>query len=141
MPVKKFSIGDLSKRTGVKIPTIRYYEKVKLMVPPGRNAGNQRQYSPEGLARLLFIKHARQLGFSIEDIRDLVALSTSPQQSCEEAHQIIAAQLISVRQRVDKLQTLERELLRMAKLSDSGVVDKCRVIETLADHELCEHEH
>ena len=64
-----FSIGSLSKQTGVKVPTIRYYEQIGLIDPAERTEGNQRRYRKEALQRLGFIKHARELGFSIETIR------------------------------------------------------------------------
>lgn len=64
-----FSIGQLSKRTGVKIPTIRYYEQMGLIDAPERSEGNQRRYTKDGLGRLSFIRHSRDLGFLIEDIR------------------------------------------------------------------------
>ena len=67
-----FSIGELSKRTGVKIPTIRYYEQMGLIDAPERSDGNQRRYSTDGLKRLSFIRHSRALGFSIEDIKGLL---------------------------------------------------------------------
>ena len=60
-----FSIGELSKRTGVKIPTIRYYEQMGLIEPPQRSEGNQRRYTRDGLRRLSFIRHSRDLGFTI----------------------------------------------------------------------------
>ena len=69
-----FSIGALSKATGVKVPTIRYYEEIGLLPPAGRNAGNQRRYGQDGLEALGFIKHARDLGFALEDIKVLMAL-------------------------------------------------------------------
>ena len=76
-----FSIGELAKQTGVKIPTIRYYEKMGLIDMPDRSIGNQRRYSRQGLERLAFIRHARDLGFSISDIRELNALSQHPAKS------------------------------------------------------------
>ena len=72
------SIGQLSRRTGVKVPTIRYYEQVGLMPSAGRTEGNQRRYDQDGLERLGFIRHARDLGFSLEDIKSLIALQSHP---------------------------------------------------------------
>ena len=76
-----FSIGQLSKQTGVKVPTIRYYEQVGLLVSAGRTDGNQRRYDKEGLERLGFIRHARDLGFSIEAITALIDLQQHPDRS------------------------------------------------------------
>lgn len=136
-----YSIGELSKRTGVKIPTIRYYEQMSLIDAPERSAGNQRRYSKAGLERLSFIRHARELGLPIEGIRELVELSATPERPCDEAHKIASTHLIAVQTRIKKLKKLERELKRIANISDSGHVGECRVIQTLADHSLCEADH
>jgi len=83
-----YSIGDLSRRTGVKIPTIRYYEQMGLIAAPERSEGNQRRYERSELERLAFIRHARDLGLSIDSIRDLLALSQHPERPCGEADRI-----------------------------------------------------
>lgn len=136
-----FSIGQISKRTGVKIPTIRYYEQMGLIVAEGRSSGNQRRYGAEGLERLSFIRHARDLGLSIEDIRELADLSAHPEQSCAEAHHVAEQHLAAVRVRIEKLKRLEVELSRITSLHDDGHVGSCNVIGALADHGLCEGEH
>ena len=135
-----FSIGQLSKRTGVKIPTIRYYEQMGLIDEPERSEGNQRRYTKDGLSRLSFIRHSRDLGFSVEDIRGLLELSQHPEKPCDDAHNIAVQHLKDVQERIAKLRRLERELKRISKC-DAGNVADCAVIETLADHELCEAEH
>lgn len=135
-----FSIGELSKLTGVKIPTIRYYEQMGLIEPPERSRGNQRRYTKEGLRRLSFIRHSRDLGFTIEDIKGLLELSQHPENPCRDAHIIAAQHLKDVQGRIAKLRRLERELKRISKC-DAGHVADCAVIETLADHSLCETEH
>ncbi len=83
-----FSIGDLSKRTGVKVPTIRYYEKMGLVSSSSRSEGNQRRYRQAELERLSFVRHARELGFTLENIRELVALSYDQDKPCSEVHNI-----------------------------------------------------
>ena len=135
-----FSIGELSKRTGVKIPTIRYYEQMGLIDVPERSEGNQRRYTADGLSRLSFIRHSRDLGFSIEDIKGLLELSEHPEKPCHDAHGIAVQHLKSVQNRIAKLRRLERELKRVSKC-DADSVAECAVIETLADHSLCETEH
>lgn len=135
-----FSIGELSKRAGVKIPTIRYYEQMGLIAAPARSEGNQRRYSKEGLNRLSFIRHSRELGFSIDDIRELLDLSQHPEKPCDDAHNMAARRLEDVRSRIAKLRRLERELERISSC-DADSIAHCAVIETLADHGLCETEH
>ena len=135
-----FSIGQLSKCTGVKIPTIRYYEQMGLIDAPERSEGNQRRYTKEGLNRLSFIRHSRDLGFSMEDIKGLLELSQHPEKPCNDAHRIAVQHLQDVQERIAKLRRLERELKRISKC-ESGYIADCAVIETLADHGLCESEH
>lgn len=136
-----FSIGDLSKRTKVKVPTIRYYEEVGLLPTPERTEGNQRRYSAAGLERLSFIKHARDLGFSIEAISSLIDLHSHPDRSCQAATDIAVAQLLDVRRKIKKLRALERELKRITTgCNGEGISAECYVLASLADHGLCGHE-
>lgn len=135
-----YSIGQLSKRTGVKVTTIRYYEQMRLIAEPERTQGNQRRYTKDGLSRLSFIRHSRDLGFSVENIRELLELSQHPESPCQDAHNIAIQHLQDVQSRIAKLRKLERELKRISKC-DAGHVADCSVIETLADHSLCETEH
>jgi DNA-binding transcriptional MerR regulator len=79
------SIGDLSRRVAVKVPTIRYYEQISLLPAPPRTEGRQRRYGAEDVSRLSFIRHARDLGFDVEAIRELLSLSTQPDESCHRA--------------------------------------------------------
>lgn len=137
-----FSIGSLSKQTGVKVPTIRYYEKIGLISPPERTEGNQRRYRKEALQRLGFIKHARELGFSIPSITALIKLQDYPDRSCAEATTIAREQLDDVRERIASLLRLETELLRITEgCKGSGVVSDCYVLASLADHSHCETQH
>ena len=85
------SIGHLSRETGVKVPTIRFYEQIGLMPTPQRSASDRRIYGEGATQRLGFIRHARGLGFSIEDIRSLLLLSDQPARSCSEAKRQLTA--------------------------------------------------
>ncbi|MGC1503528.1 MAG: helix-turn-helix domain-containing protein [Sulfitobacter sp.] len=137
-----FSIGELSRRTKVKVPTIRYYEEMGLLAEAERTAGNQRRYDKDGLERLSFIRHARDLGFSIEAILSLIELQDHPDRSCEAANSIATSQLVSVRAKIKQLKALEKELVRISKGCDgSGVSEDCYVLASLSDHGLCDREH
>ncbi|MEM9576935.1 MAG: helix-turn-helix domain-containing protein [Pseudomonadota bacterium] len=137
-----FSIGELSKRTKVKIPTIRYYEEMGLLSAPERTEGNQRRYDVAGLERLSFIRHARDLGFSIEAISELIELQGHPDRSCQVANDIAVSQLSEVRAKIRRLRALEKELVRILKGCDGeGVSEDCYVLASLADHGLCQGEH
>jgi len=135
------TIGDLARKTGVKVPTIRYYEQMGLMAPAERSDGNQRRYSTAERERLSFIRHARDLGLTIEAIRELIALSAHPDQPCAQADEIAGAQLASVRAKITRLQALERELVRITSCCSGDQVRDCYVIQALANHDLCEGEH
>ncbi|MCB1417237.1 MAG: helix-turn-helix domain-containing protein, partial [Nitratireductor sp.] len=109
-----YSIGELSRATGVKVPTIRYYEQMGLLDAAERSEGNQRRYERKGLERLAFIKHARDLGLNIDAIRKLIRLSAHPDQPCDDADRIAKEQLSVVRDRIARLKRLESELERIA---------------------------
>lgn len=135
-------IGGLAERTGVKVETIRYYEQVGLLPRPERSYGNQRRYTRRHLERLAFIKHARDLGFSVESIRTLLNLSDKPDMACDDAHRAAAGHLAEVRAKIARLRSLEAELKRIATSCSGGVhVRDCAIIEALADHSLCGRDH
>ena len=136
-----YSIGQISRRTGVKVPTIRYYEQMGLIAAPERSGGNQRRYSGKELEQLGFIKHARDLGLPIGAIRELLRLNEHPESPCDEADRIAGEHLLSVRRRIGQLQRLEAELARILKGCQSGTVKDCHVIRTLSDHSLCQDDH
>lgn len=135
------TIGDLSKTTGVKVPTIRYYEQMGLLSHPERSEGNQRRYSKPERERLSFIKHARELGLTIEAIRELLDLSQHPEKPCAEADRIAAEQLVTVREKILRLKKLEAELERISTHCHTNQVRDCYVIRALANHDLCSTDH
>ena len=137
-----YSIGAVSKKTGVKVPTIRYYEQIGLLIEPDRSMGNQRRYSNNEIQQLSFIKHARELGFSLEAISSLIELQLHPDTSCKEATAIAESQLTDVRAKIKQLKTLERELKRISSGCDGeGLSGDCYVLSSLADHRLCAADH
>jgi DNA-binding transcriptional MerR regulator len=132
-----FSIGDLARQTGVKVPTIRYYEQRSLLDAPLRSAGNQRRYGQAELERLRFIRHARDLGFSLGAISALIELQDHPDRSCATATRIAQDQLDAVRQKIRRLHALEAELARITECcTGAGVSRDCHVLASLADHSL-----
>jgi DNA-binding transcriptional MerR regulator len=133
------SIGELSRRTGVKVPTIRYYEEMGLIPEPGRTESGQRRYGRADLDRLAFIRHARDLGFGIEAIRDLLRLSAHPESPCDDADRIAGDHLTEIRRKIAQLRKLEAELTRMLDHAHGHTIGECRVIEALSNHEDCRH--
>ena len=135
------TIGRLAKNTGTKVQTIRYYEQVGLMPEPSRTEGGQRRYGDSELDRLSFIRHARQLGFSLDAIRELLDLSDHPDRPCHEVDAIARRQLKQVEQRVARLEALGTELQRMVQECSGGMTADCRVLEVLRDHSECLTDH
>jgi Cu(I)-responsive transcriptional regulator len=137
MPSKEFSIGDMARIARTKVQTIRYYEDIGLMPAPARTEGNQRRYSESHLDRLAFIRHARELGFSVEAIRSLLDLYDKPASPCDVADRIASDYLSEVESKIKRLQSLKKELNRMIKECKGGRAADCRIIEVLKDHDHC----
>lgn len=129
----KIAIGQMSQRTGVKVPTIRFYEQIGLLPAPPRSEGNQRRYGQADMDRLNFIRNARELGFEIEDIRELLGMASEPQASCHQADSIAKNHLREVDARIARLQALRGELARMIEECQHGHVCDCRIISVLAN--------
>ena len=132
-------IGEAARQSGVRVPTIRYYEEIGLLPAPPRSQSNRRHYAAADLRRLTFIRHARELGFEIGAIRALLTLQDDPSQPCATADTIAKARLAEVEQRIRSLSALKAELELMVEGSSHGHVATCRVIEVLADHGKCAH--
>ena len=128
------TIGRLAREAGCKVQTIRYYEQVGLMPVPARTEGNQRRYGQRHVQRLAFIRHARELGFPLESVRELLGLSDDADRSCAAADAIAREHLVAVERRIARLTALKTELERMIEQCRGGRIAECRVIEVLADH-------
>ncbi len=133
-----YAIGDLARQTGTTVETIRWYERDGTMPAPARTEGGRRLYTQAHLDRLAFIRHARELGFPLGDVRALLQLTDKPESSCAEADMIARGHLGAVRSRIARLKALEAELERMLDACEHGKVAVCRVIQVLANHS---HEH
>ncbi len=137
MAVKMRTIGRLSKQAGVKVTTIRYYESIGLMALPDRSPSGQRVYEDDAIERLSFIRHARELGFPVEAIRELIKLQTEPGNNCATVDGIARRHLADVRRRLSQLEALEGELKRMVTSCQGGKIAACTVLSSLGDHETC----
>ena len=134
-------IGELSRATGTNIETIRYYERIGLLPPPDRTAANYRSYGDAHRSRLSFVRHSRDLGFTIEEIRSLLDLSDDPARDCSEADRIASAHLEQVEEKIAQLTLLRDELSRIVGRCRGGIAADCRVIEALGDHRHCASAH
>ncbi len=133
---EQFSIGDLSKATGTKVETIRYYEQIALLPKPARRANNYRSYDAAHAGRLSFIRRARDLGFSLEQVRNLLGLSDQKDRSCESVDAIAGAHLGEIDRKIADLKALRSELASLMRQCQGGTIAECRIIEALAPHRL-----
>ncbi len=129
-----YRIGELAKLAGVTPDTIRYYEKQQMMDHEVRTEGGFRLYTETDLQRLKFIRYARQLGFTLEAIRELLSIRVDPEHhTCQESKSIVQARLCEVESRIEELQSMQRSL---KKLNDAccGTAHSsvyCSILETL----------
>jgi len=131
--VKHMTIGRLSKAAGVKVTTIRYYESINLMGKPERSTSGQRLYDDADVQRLSFIRHARDLGFPIDSIRELIDLQDQPGEDCAQVDVIAKRQLGDIRRRLGQLKALESELQNMVRVCKGGKIRSCKVLQTLGE--------
>ncbi|KTE73665.1 transcriptional regulator [Sphingopyxis sp. A083] len=134
-------IGELSRATGTNIETIRYYERIGLLTAPARTEANYRSYGDAHRARLRFVRHSRELGFTIDEIRSLLDLSDHPERDCADADRIASAHLEQVEAKIAQLSALRDELTRIVGRCRGGLAGDCRVIEALGDHGQCDGAH
>lgn len=135
------SIGKLAALTGVKVPTIRFYEQIGIMPAPERTVSDRRVYDDAALRRLSFVRHARQLGFDLDSIRSLLDLADEPERPCGEANVIAERHLNMVVKKIAQLEVLKAELSRMTAECAGGRVSGCKVIEVLHDQDRCAGDH
>lgn len=124
-------IGELGKATATKVETIRYYEQTGLLPPPARTGGNYRSYGDQHLARLSFIRRARDLGFGIEQVRALLDLSDDRTRDCATIDRIATEHLREVDRKIADLIALRRELGAVITSCNGGTVADCRIVEAL----------
>jgi DNA-binding transcriptional MerR regulator len=125
-------IGRLAELTGVKVPTIRFYEQNGLVPSPRRSEGGQRRYDESAVHRLHFIRHARDLGFDVKDIRQLLTLSERPTLPCDTAEEIARHHLQQVETKIARLRRIRSELKRMIEACGGGSAAECRILEAIA---------
>jgi MerR family mercuric resistance operon transcriptional regulator len=129
----EISIGELSRRTGVNIETIRYYERIEMMPHPPRSVSGRRVYGEVETRTLAFIRRARELGFSLDEIRALLALSTEQGDGlCAEVRHLAANHLRDVRAKIADLRAMERVLADAVRRCDEGESARCPLIDTLS---------
>lgn len=124
-------IGELSRQTGCKVETIRYYEQQSLMPEPPRTDGGHRLYTQDMRGRLLFIRRSRELGFSMDEIRGLLSLVDGKQISCERVKSMAEEHLQDIRAKISDLRRMQRTLSDLASRCSGEDVPDCPIIDTL----------
>jgi MerR family mercuric resistance operon transcriptional regulator len=125
------AIGTLARLTGCKVETIRYYERIGILPEPPRNSGGQRRYRAWHLKRLNFVRRARDLGFTLADVRGLLRLVDEQDHSCEEVRTMALGHLEAVRARLADLEAMETVLGEMVARCEGGKVPDCPIIDAL----------
>lgn len=124
-------IGQVAQRTGLKVETVRFYEAEGLIDAADRTAGNYRLYGQAHLERLSFIKRARDLGFSLDQVRDLMRLADDPRGSCAEVDTIVAQHIAAIDRKLADLAELRREVERWGGC-EATTIAECRAIDGLS---------
>jgi len=131
VPLPSFQRGRLAERTSCNLETIRYYEKIGLLPEPPRTGNGYRAYTPAHEQRLHFIRRARELGFTLDEVRTLLGLSDGGNR-CGEIHDLAALHLRSVQDKIAQLQSLQAVLARMVAQCRAGDLPDCPIIEALS---------
>ena len=126
-------IGELARATGTSSETVRYYERIGLLRPPERTDGNYRDYAPAAVERLAFIRHARGLGFEINDIRSLLELAEQPDEECGRIDAIASRHVAAVKMKIAQLLRLEDRLAQMISQCRGGRVASCHILGALGE--------
>ncbi|MCT4475489.1 MerR family transcriptional regulator [Bosea spartocytisi] len=129
--MKGIQRAELARRTGCNLETVRYYEKVGLLPEPPRTASGYRSYNSTHERRLRFVLRARELGFSLDEIRELLRLVDERDRPCAEARDVAAVHLADVRAKIADLRRMERVLDDVVAQCGDGTLPECPLIETL----------
>jgi Cu(I)-responsive transcriptional regulator len=125
-------IGELARRTGTKVETVRFYEREGLLPPPKRTAGNYRAYSNRHLNRLSFIRRARDLGFTLDQVRELLDLADDANRSCAAVDAIASTHVAENDRKIADLNALREELVHLLGQCEQGTIAHCLILDALA---------
>lgn len=128
-----FAIGRLAELTGVKVPTIRFYEQIGLLRTPTRTGGGQRRYDAEAVTRLTFIRHSRDLGFDVDEVRELLRLADRPDATCKTVDALARYQVERIDAKMKRLRAMRRELMSVIETCRGPCIRDCRILEALSE--------
>ena len=129
----RFPIGEMARQAQCQVQAIRYYEQIGILPRPARTEGGHRLYTLEHMERLQFVRRSRELGFSLDAVRELLTLADKRGDDCATVDRITSQHLTQVQQKISQLRALEVELERMVKGCSHGKIATCRIIEALSD--------
>lgn len=129
---EQFSIGELARRSGCKVATIRYYEGVGLLEPSPRTSGGHRQYGGDAVQRLVFVRRSRELGFTVDTIRSLLELARDEERPCAEVDAMASAHVQEIDQKIESLAAMRDALVDVLDRCERTTIHECRVIEALS---------
>ena len=133
--MKALTIGQVARQAGVGVETIRFYERQGLLEEPARKASGYRQYTADVVARLRFIRRAKELGFSLREVRELIALRLDPATTCADVRQRAEGKLADVDAKIRDLRRIRKALVRLAaSCRGDGPVGECPILEALDRH-------
>ena len=125
------TIGALSKQTGCHIETVRYYERIGVLLKPPRTEGGYRLYGKEHIKRLMFVRRSRELGFSLGEIRTLLKLVDGKQYTCREVKALMEEHLGDIKKKISDLKRLQKTLAGISSQCEGGMVPECPIIDAL----------
>lgn len=135
--VAGLTIGKVAHSAGLAIDTVRYYEREGLLEKPARSASGYRHYRPDAIARLRFIRQAKELGFSLNEIKELLSLRVAPGKSCADVKARAEAKIADVEQRIAQLDRMKRALAKLATAcSGRGPTSECPILDALESEKL-----
>ncbi len=130
-------IGELARKTQTKVETVRFYEKIGLLGVPERTESNYRDYSDRHLERLAFVRRARDLGFALDQVRALLALSDGGGEGCDAIDSVAREHLAEIDRKIAGLEALRSELTSLVDHCSAGPVSSCKIIEALIPRGAC----
>lgn len=131
-----FTIGQLAKKAHVHVETLRYYERRGLLPEPPRSESGYRQYSADAVLRIQFIKHAKELGFSLKETMELLSLRVDPETTCADVKSRAEAKIFDIDEKIRNLQRMKKALTKLAaECTGSGPGSECPILEALYSQE------
>lgn len=130
--MKTFTIGQIAREAGVGVETVRFYERKGLLAEPSRRASGYRQFDESVVDRLRFIREAKVLGFTLNEIKELLSLKLDPVSSCADVKSQAEAKIADIEEKLRTLQRMKRALLKLTKAcSGNGPSSECPILESL----------